>query len=61
MQKYVNLTNITRPIQPIKLIKPLFTKFSNNIIKKFKDNKFKQYKQTIIEYRVKIRAYNELL
>ena len=59
--KYVNPANTTRLIQPIKPTKPLFTKFSSNIIRELKGNKFKQYKQAIIEYRVKIRAYNELL
>ena len=60
MQKYVNLANIIRPIQPFKPIKPLSTKFSNNTIGEFKGNKFEQYKWAIIEYRVKIRVYNEL-
>ena len=58
--KYVDLVNITRPTQSIKFIKPLFIKFSSNTIRELKGNKFEQYKQIIIEYRVKIRAYNEL-
>ena len=59
--KYVNPANTTRPTQSIKLTKPLSTEFSSNTIRELKGDKFEQYKQTIIEYRVKIRAYNELL
>ena len=61
IQKYVNPANITRPTQPIKPIKPFSTKFNSNTIRELKGNKFEQYKQAIIKYRVKIRAYNELL
>ena len=41
MWKYVDLTNITRPTQPIELIKPLSTEFSSNTIGKLKGDKFK--------------------
>ena len=61
IQKYVNPATITRSTQPIKPTKPLSTKFDSNTIREFKGAKFKQYKQAIIEYRVKIRAKNELL